>query len=360
MNESAVRKIYIAIILLTVLIAAALYIDSQKSFWSASVSESSKGMPASFFDGATIKLIVPNNPGGGYDDYARLILPYLEKYTGARLQLVNMPGSGGMRALSELIKSPADGLTIGLVNGSGIVTNQIAGTGDMGYRMDELSFLGRLANDLRVLTISTQSEFSSFNDILNAKQAVRIGATGYGGSTYVDAVISRRIFDLNVNVIHGFNNSASMRHTMLRGDIDGAWSSWGSVREEVASGRIRLVVQVGEERHPALPEVPAITEFIDRTADPLLSRNIISAWQAIHLVGRTLAAPPGMDTERLHFLREAFRQALQDPQLHTQAEESGRPIQYKSGQEIRDIIQNAQQIPADMQQVFADSMASEL
>ena len=341
MKESAVKRISIAILLVTLLTAIALYMGAQGKFGTLLTSSRPENTPESFFDGAVIKFIVPNNPGGGYDEYARLIAPYIEKYTGSRVQLKNIPGSGGTRALNELFKSPADGLTIGLVNGSGMVTNQIAGTGDSSLRIYDLSFLGRVVDDIRVLTISTQNEFRSFADIMNVQLPVNIGATGFGGSTYVDAVVSRQLFDLNVNVIHGFNNSSTMRHAMLRGDLDGAWSSLGSVRDEVDSGQIRIVLQAGDTRSPALPEVPAAIEFKDKTANPLLIQNGVKAWGALQSVGRLVAAPPGIAPERLWFLREAFRQALYDPQFLAETAQSRRPVNFASGEDMENMVRDA-------------------
>jgi hypothetical protein len=37
-----------------------------------------------FFKGKKMNLIIPYSPGGGYDLYARMVIPSLEKYTGAR------------------------------------------------------------------------------------------------------------------------------------------------------------------------------------------------------------------------------------------------------------------------------------
>ena len=59
--------------------------------------------------------VVPYDPGGGYDEYSRILAPYLEKYTGARVDIVNMPGSGGMRGAVEIFNSPSDGTYIGII-----------------------------------------------------------------------------------------------------------------------------------------------------------------------------------------------------------------------------------------------------
>jgi tripartite-type tricarboxylate transporter receptor subunit TctC len=360
MKESAIRKTNITIIVLTVLIAVALYAGSTGKFRSTGTNVHPEDSAAFFFDGAVIQWIIPNNPGGGYDEYARLIAPYLAKFTGARIHVRNIPGSGGMRALSELFKSPADGLTIGLINGGGMVTNQIAKISGAEFEIEKLSFLGRVATDIRVLALSGQSKYSSFNDIMDAGEEVRIGATGLGGSTYVDAVITREVFGLNMNVIHGFNNSSAMRHAMLRGNIDGTWSSWGSVQDEVDSGRINLVVQGGRTRAASLPNVPTVFEWVEKSADPVLTQNILRALDALHVVGRVVAAPPGMPSERLQFLQQAFRQALHDPEFLDDAVKARRPIVFAPGEEMAEIIVSALVMPAEIRQVFVKAVRSGL
>ena len=360
MKASAIKKINIAIIVFAVLTAIALYVGGAGKLRPPGTSGYPEDGAASFFGGAVIKWIVPNNPGGGYDEYARLITPYLEKYTGAHVQVRNIPGSGGMRAVSELFKSPADGLTIGLINGSGMVTNQFAGISNTDYEIGELSFLGRVTMDVRVLALSAQSEHGSFADIMNTQKVIKIGATGLGGSTYVDAVVTREVFGLKMNVIHGFNNSSTMRHAIFRGNIDALWGSWGSVLDDVVSGRMKLVLQCGLTRDASLPDVPTVFEFVGKTADPIRAQKLLTALEALHLVGRAVAAPPGMSSDRLKFLREAFMQALHDPQFLDDAAKAGRPILFASGEEMGSIVGSASIMPTEIQQIFVKAMRSGL
>ena len=63
---------------------------------------------ASFYKGKKIKFIVPYKPGGGYDDYARLLAPVMEKYTGANVEILNKGGAGGMTCLLYTSPSPRD------------------------------------------------------------------------------------------------------------------------------------------------------------------------------------------------------------------------------------------------------------
>lgn len=360
MKESTTKKISIAILLFSAAIVVLLSMGGHINFTQAAVDDHPEVNTRSFYDGAVIRLIIPNNPGGGYDEYGRLISGFLERYTGARVQLVNLPGSGGMRALGELFKAPADGLTLGLINGSGIAFNQVAETSQMGFEIEKLSFIGRVSRDIRVLTVPAQGAYPSFEDILGARQALKFGATGFGGSTYVDAVISRHIFNLDVDVIHGFNNSSAVRLAMLSGKLDGAWSSLGSVSDEVASGQFSLVLQIGEERNPILPGVPTTHEFNGESLTPDLLQERLRIWSELHDIGRPLVAPPGIAPERLAYLREAFRLAMHDQALINRAAMSGRSIDYASGEEMEKYFEDLTQISPEIQAYIVESIRGEL
>ena len=315
---------------------------------------------AAFYDGRHIRWIIPYSPGGGYDEYARLISPYLEKYTGARVDIYNMPGAGGLRGTNELIGAPKTGLTIGSLNGSAMVVNELAGMRGADYKISEFVFLGRIVSDTRVLVVSLASGYETFEEIWQAGEEVKIGATGLGGSTYVDAVIANVAFDLQLNVIHGFDSSSVLRQAMLRGDIIGSWGSWGSAQDAVDEGRHKIVLQSGVERMADLADVPTAFEMVEKTADPEYTRAILTAWESLHAVGRPVAVPPGTPPDRVQFLREAFAKALHDPELIAKAQASGRPISYASGEEMTKLVINATHLPDDIKQVFIGAVKGEL
>jgi tripartite-type tricarboxylate transporter receptor subunit TctC len=349
-----------AVILLCALIAVSLYLLRGDGIRTRNAVALPGGEPAVFFGGAVIQWIVPNHPGGGYDSYARLVAPYLERYTGARVRVLNIPGAGGLRGLREIFRSPADGLTIGLINGSGILASQMSGIGGRTWEVGELSFLGRIVADVRVLVLSRHSAYTSFEDILQAAKPVRIGASGVAGSTYFDAVITREAFALNVAVTYGFDNTAALRQAMLMDNIDGSWTSWGSARDAAASGQVRPVLQGGRTRASVLPDVPTAFEFTGRSADPAHAGTMLGAWEALNEVGRTVVAPPGLPADRLRYLREALGSALRDPALREDIARAGRFVAYASGEEIAAIVRDVLAIPAPVRRDLARATRSEL
>ncbi len=315
---------------------------------------------AAFYKGKIIKWIIPYSPGGGYDEYARLIAPMLSKHTGARVDVFNMPGAGGMRGVNELFTSPDNGLILGMINGSALVTNELAGIEGIMYELDEFEYIGRIVADSRVFVLANNSGLTTFDEILNNQKPLKMGATGLGGSTYVDAVVSKEAFGLNIEIVHGFDSSSIVRQAMLRGNVIGTWGSYGSAEEGVDTGAETIVLQSGKQRHPDLPQVPTVFEYADQASDPERARAILTAWSALIEVGRSIAAPPGTPADKVEFLRSAFRNAMYDPELLAMVEKNGRPLGYLDGDAIARITHEATVMPPDIKELFVRIIRGEL
>jgi tripartite-type tricarboxylate transporter receptor subunit TctC len=363
MNKKIITAISVFSVILVALIVAGLVVNKpaqQGAGQGPSDGPISTSAAAAFYDGKVIRWIIPYSPGGGYDEYVRLIAPFMEKYSGARIDVLNLPGAGGMRGVNELYSSPNNGLVIGIINGSALITSQLAGIKGAEYELDKFEYLGRIIADPRVLVFTNKSEIKTFDEILNTETTIKLGATGLGGSTYVDAVISKEAFGLNVEIIHGFDSSPVIRQSMLRGNISGTWGSWGSAQEGVESGIEFIVVQSGRERHPDLMDVPTVFEYLDQTSDPAHTTAVLSAWDALIEVGRSVAMPPGTPADRVAFLREVFNKALHDPELVANSQKSGRPIDYATGEDVTRITIAATQMPPDIEALFIKAIRGEL
>ncbi|PCJ96411.1 MAG: hypothetical protein COA52_01595 [Hyphomicrobiales bacterium] len=315
---------------------------------------------AEFYKDGIIKFIVPYKPGGGYDEYGRLISPFLEKYTGARVDIVNMPGSGGLKGANEIFNSPADGLTIGIINGSAMVTNELAEIKGASYKVADFNFLGRMVADQRVLAVSVKSGIESYDDILTSEKPVLLGATGLGGSTYVDAVIIGSVMGNNQKVIHGFNSSSDVRQALLRGDIQGMWGSWGSARKGVAAGDFRIVTHSARDGDANTPGIPSIFEYAAKLDNASLAQEVLVAWDALSAVGRPVATPPGVAEDRVAFLQEAFAKAITDPEFLEKAKQAKRAINYIDGPKMVEAASLATNLTPEVRELFVAAIRGEL
>jgi len=93
----------------------------------AFISANAQADTHDFFKGKSVRVVVGTSVGGGNDDWARFIAPYLGKHIPGNPTVVvqNMPGAGTVIAANHLFNiAKPDGLTLGLVN-PGIYTDQL-------------------------------------------------------------------------------------------------------------------------------------------------------------------------------------------------------------------------------------------
>lgn len=315
---------------------------------------------AEFYKDNVIKWIVPYDPGGGYDEYSRIIAPYLEKYTGARVDIVNMPGSGGMKGAVEIFNSPSDGTYIGIINGSAMVTNQLAGIEGADYRVGEYEYLGRIVADKRVMVASKLSGIESFEDLMQNGEPEIVGATGLGGSTYVDAVITGDVLGIDQRVVHGFDRSGDIRTAMLRGDVHAMWGSLGSALKGINSGDHKVILHGEKNPTGVLEGIPSIYDVAMTQDDPERKVRILESWEALSAVGRPVAAPPGVPEDRMAFLREAFSSAMNDPEFVAAAADADRDLLFATGEEMKAIAAAATDLEPDVEALFVAAIRGEI
>ncbi len=313
-----------------------------------------------FYKDNVIKFIVPYDPGGGYDEYARMIAPYLEKFTGSRVDIVNMPGAGGMKGAVEIFNSPSDGTHIGIINGSAMVTNQLAEIEGATYKVGDYSYLGRMVSDPRVFVVSNVSGIDSFEDLQSDGATAIVGATGLGGSTYVDAVIIGDVFGIDQKVVHGFDRSGDIRTAMLRGDVHAMWGSLGSAIQGIEDGEHKIILHAEKESRPELGDAPSIYDIAKTTADPDRSLKILRSWEALNAVGRPVAGPPDIPEDRLAFLQNAFEMSMKDPEFVAMAEEGGRDLLFATGAEMGEIAKTATELEPDIKALFVKAIRGEI
>lgn len=315
---------------------------------------------AEYYAGKSIDWIVPYEPGGGYDEYSRVIAPYMEKYTGARIDIVNMPGSGGMKGAVEIFNAPTDGLTIGIINGSAMITNELAGIEGADYKVADYNFLGRMVADIRVMVASAGSGITSIEQYMDNGQAEVMGATGLGGSTYVDAVIVGDVFKMDQRVVHGFNSSSDIRTAMLRGDVQAMWGSLGSALSGIEDGDHVVILHSEANPTGVLEGVPSVFDLAANAEDSDYKIKILQGWEGLSAVGRPVAAPPGVPEDRVAFLRDAFEKAMNDPEFVAGAVESKRELLFASGVRTGELAKAATDLDEATRKLFIAAIKGEI
>jgi tripartite-type tricarboxylate transporter receptor subunit TctC len=294
------------------------------------------GSGESVLSGENVRLVVGTDPGGGYDAYARLIAPYLGEELGAEVVVENQPGAGGLSAVNTMIAGEKDGTHLMIMNAQGNISSAIAGVEGADFNVADFSYIARVANEPEVLTAASDGPYENFQDVIDADDNPKIGTTGLGSAAYINGALVNELFDLNGELIAGYDSASEAELGLLSGDIQLFPGNLSSRIQQIESGDAIAVLVVGDEPAEGLPDVPTTADFELSEEDTAL----IDAHEALSNIGRPLLGPPGLDEEALADLRAASACIFENEELIAESEEIGRPLDYLSGEETQELAES--------------------
>lgn len=285
---------------------------------------------ASCYEGQTATFVVSFDAGGGYDQIARIMAPFLEEELGATVVVENQPGAGGLLAMNSLLTSDPDGLRFAFFTGQGIVGAVIGGGQGADFELLDFTFIGRVGADQRVLAVPGSSEYQTIEDV-QAAQGLKYATAGPGASDYIDATVLGPVLGLDREIITGFEGSAETELALTTGEVALASGTVGSRLNAIESGDHRPVLALGDERVDEFSDVPALTEL------ELSEENLAIAetYNDLQEMGRMIWAPPGVPEECATELTDAIETVLADPELQSQMEAADQEIDFVRGDEMR-------------------------
>ena len=289
---------------------------------------------SSFYKSRTFSYIISAGAGGGYDLYGRLVAEFMQRQLpGSTFVVKNMAGAGHLIGANALYASPPDGYTLGSFS-TGLIYNQISKNASVRFDLTKMSWIGKAGTDPRVVVISATSPIKTFDEFLQQKELQNFAASGLGSASYVEMILLSRTMKLPIKVLTGYQGSADQL-AMRRGEIVGTIGSRSSLQQFVNNGYGRFIAQIGGLD----TDVPQMSAW----ARDESGANSIALIQSQGDIARLTAGPPGIPADHLNILIDAYRNALNDPDLQARAIKFGYPIEPAYGEEVAKIINKALQ-----------------
>lgn len=292
----------------------------------------------SYYAGETVDFVVPYEPGGGYDTYARAIAPYLDECLDATVVVQNEPGAGGLLATNNTFTTSPDERRIQIVNTVGAVASQIAGAEGVQFDMTEFSPVGRIAASPSVVAVAADSDIQDFQEIIDSGDPVRFPSTGPGANDFTTPNILAAIYDFETDMITGYQGSGEARLALASGDGEAYAQSWDSMLGAIEAGEVRPLVVASTEPVEELADVPTLADYEPVSENGAQIREGLAALEA---TGRGVVAPPGLPEDRLAELREGFTCAMENEELLAALEEQERPVALLGGEEWHERVDTA-------------------
>ena len=300
-----------------------------------------------FYKGKVLTIVVGYPPGGGYDAYARLMTNQFAHYLPGNPSVViqNMPGASAITAANYIArKAPKDG-TFLLAFSASAAFAQTFGNAAATYTADEFTWIGNFDQSTDTCTVGSKSGIGSFQDLL--KQPTIFGASGPIGVDSEYARALNALFGTRMRVIHGYGGTPSVNLAIERGEIQGGCgymlSSLQSVyRDDFTSGKLVPIVQFARKSDD-LKGVPWIVDYAKSETDKQAYSLIFSR----DILGRPIAAPPGLPPERTAALRAAFDAVTKDAIFIQAAQKANLPVEPMSGADVAAFVRDMLQASPD-------------
>jgi len=312
---------------------------------------------SSFYQGKSIKLIVGSPAGSNYDQYSRLIAPYLSKYIPGNPEVIvqNMGGAGSAIAANHVYRLAApDGLTL-LSILPAIYFDQLVGRKEVQFDYAKFSWIGSTDRSNNLLIMRADTPYKTLQDVRTASDPPKCAATGTGSIAYYMPKLLEEVIGTKFNVVVGYPGGPDMDLAVERGEAQCrafTVSAFVSDRDPYRTWRknntVRVLVQTGSSRDKRLPNVPTLVELMDELKTPEPSRRLAKLILASGDLGRPIIGPPGISPDRVKILRQAFMKALTDPALLAQAEKFNMEIEPTGGEELETLARDVMTQPPDV------------
>jgi tripartite-type tricarboxylate transporter receptor subunit TctC len=312
-----------------------------------------------FYSHKTLSLVIGFPPGGGYDTNARVLARHFGKFIPGHPSVVpsNMPGAGSMAAANRMYNDqPKDGSVLGMFASSAIVEPLL---GDKAALFDptKFSWIGSMSQEVAYCGVwQTPGAVTSFDQMLKSGKDTIFGGGAPTAVTYQHPLILKNVLGAHIRLIPGYAGTRAIDLAMQRGEVNGICGMYTSsikadFLDDVKSGRLKLVIQMGPKKSTAFGDIPSVYDYAKSDEQ----RAVLDVYFKQFVLGRPLAGPPGIPADRLAALRAAFMATMKDKDFVAEANKVGLDIDPATADEVEKLLAHFAAFPPE---VFARARAA--
>ncbi|OQW60586.1 MAG: Tat pathway signal protein [Proteobacteria bacterium SG_bin9] len=279
-----------------------------------------------------ISLIVPFPAGGQADLAARPMAVALERILGKPVVIDNRAGGGGGSVgNSAAARAEPDGYTLLMTLSSLAVLPEADRLFDrpVSYEVSQFAPIARVLADPTLLAVPANAPWKTLKDLVDDAKA-RPGQIPYGSSgPYGTLHIAMEMFaaSAGIKLLHvPFRGAAPALTALLTGTVQAVASAPGTLRQQVADGKMRVLAGWGAERVPSFPDLPTFKELGYKDVEFYIWAGLFAQ----------KALPEPIMTQ----LRKAVAEAVKSPEVTKTFEAAGSPVAYQDAPEFTKFVES--------------------
>src|SRR5436190_2557585 len=257
-----------------------------------------------------IRLVIDTSPGGVTDLFGRLIAEGLSQKFPQGVFVDNKPGASGNLAIDYVVRGPADGYTLMMASGGGLVVKPFLERGLTFDVMSDLVPVFNFAQTPHILVVpqtvpaKDMAEFIAFAKT----QTLAYGSAGFGSPPHLSMALFAKVAGLKMLHVP-YKGVGGAMPDLLAARVQVMSVALGSARPYLKDGRLRPLAAGARQRLRGLPEVPTSAEAG------------VPGWEMSAWFG--LFAPRGTPPEIVRLLNEKLPAVLEDPNTSQRLLEAG-------------------------------------
>ncbi len=204
------------------------------------------GLPLSAQAVANIKMMIPANPGGGWDTTGRALARAMQDAKVAdSVNFENKGGAAGALGLAQFVNAskgdPNAIMVMGAVMLGGIITGKPAVT------LSTLTPLARLTSEYNVFVLPANSPFKTMKDVVEQLKkdpgSVKWGGGSRGSTEHIAAAMIAREVGVDASKINyvAFRGGGEATAAILGGNVTVGGSGYSEFSEYITSGKMRAI-----------------------------------------------------------------------------------------------------------------------
>ena len=259
-----------------------------------------------------VRIVVGFAPGGPNDINARLIGQWLSERLGQPFIIDNRPGASGNIAMESVVRSPPDGYTLVMIALSSAVNATLFENLPFIFLRD-IAPIGTVSRNMLVMVVHPSLPVATGLDLIAYAKAnpnkLNMGSPGSGTGPHMASELFKLM--TGVRMMHvPYRGSGPMLNDLLSGQVQFAFDALASSIGHIRAERLRALGVGNAMRVEALPDVPAVAEFLP-------------GYEASGTQG--LGAPRNTPVEIIDKLNREINAGLANPRIRARIADLGNP-----------------------------------
>jgi tripartite-type tricarboxylate transporter receptor subunit TctC len=211
-----------------------------------------------------VRLIVPFGPAGATDITARLVGQWLSERLGQQFIIENRPGAGGNVGTEAVVHAAPDGYTLGLFGAPSAINATLYDKLNFNFVRD-IAPVAPIVRFPYLMVVNpsvpakTLPEFIAYTKANPGK--INMASPGIGSTPHVNGELFKVM--TGTNMVHvPYRSAAAVITDLLSGQVQLYFGTTAASLEYVRTGKLRALAVTIERRLDALPDIPAVAEFV--------------------------------------------------------------------------------------------------